>query len=267
MLRFLGYKMLDRLIGFDLEGAKFVIKHLAEFHAIPIALKLKKPDVFENKVKKNCLMEKFISTPQTQQNLKPPEWLQYVAQDKKCEPYYEILCKILSQTTGDDFFKRPHAEPFSTIAHSDLWINNTLHIEGNGKLLKTRFVDFQLYQYGSGICDLVHFIFGSCQCVVSRDHFDELLKYYHTIFIGTLDQLGCDKTEFEFDKFLERVDVEAPAELLHTLYIEVIIKGRIGEASMDVKDESFKKEGAVTQEARDKIVHDVYEFGKKGWIK
>ncbi|KAF7282399.1 hypothetical protein GWI33_002713 [Rhynchophorus ferrugineus] len=42
-----GYKNEDRYVGFDLVTAKAVLKSLALFHAIPIGIKLKKPDQFQ----------------------------------------------------------------------------------------------------------------------------------------------------------------------------------------------------------------------------
>lgn len=267
-LQFLGYSMIDRVIGFDLEGAKLVIKQLSELHAVPIALKLKKPDVFEQKIKTNCLIRPMESIPQEKlENRKPPEWLPYVAQHEKCKPYFQLLCKAMSTIHSENFFLRPHSEPFSTLSHSDMWVNNTLHIVKNGKLLKTKFVDLQLYQYGSAISDLIYFIFASCQNYVSRHHLDELLKYYHTTFVDILQNLGCDTKEFGYSVFLDRVEIEAPAEFMHTLYLAVLIQGRKGKASVSVEGEDFTIEGAVTLEAEEKIVHDVCEFGKRGWIK
>lgn len=260
--------MIDRLIGFDLEGAKFVIKHLVQLHAVPMALKLKKPDVFENKIKKHCLISSMGLTSEDEQiQRKPPEWLSYLAQQEKCKPYFKLFCEILGRMDSTNFFARPHAEPFATFSHSDMWVNNSMHITKDDNIEVTKFIDFQLYQYGSAISDLIHFIFDSCPNHVSRDHLDELLKYYHTLLVEILQELGCDTTEFGYRAFLDRVEIEAPAELIHSIFLAVPILGRKGEANISVENDDYAVEGAVTQEANEKIAHVLYEFGKRGWLK
>lgn len=51
-LKIQGYVMEDRLKGFDLAHAKMIVQDLAKFHAVPIALRLLKPEVFEEKVRR-----------------------------------------------------------------------------------------------------------------------------------------------------------------------------------------------------------------------
>lgn len=269
LFMFLGYSLIDRINGFDLDGAKFVIKRLAELHAVPIALKFKNPELFENRVKKHCQIFAFpaFSADMKERAKNPPEWLEYVAQQEKCKPYFELLCKLLGEIVQGNFFERPHAEPFATFAHCDFWVNNTMHIIKDGKLIKSKFIDFQMYRYGSAICDLIHFIFASCQNKVSGNHLDDLLKYYHTHFIDVLEKLGCNTIPFEYEKFLERVEIEAPAELLHTIVMAVPIQGKKGVANISVDNDDFEVQGSLTVEAKEKIAHEVYEFGKRGWIK
>lgn len=257
--------MIDRVTGFDLEGAKLILRDLAQLHAIPLALKIKKPEVFDDKVKKYCELKSFsLSIKNKPQR---PKWIEYLFQEEKSKPYLEDLSKCLGNLGKGDFFARPFVEPFASLAHCDMWVNNTMQTKKNGLLIKNKFVDFQLYQYGSTICDVVFFIFASCQNDISRDHFDDLMKYYHTQFIDVLENLHCDTTPFEYSKFLERLDIEAPAELVHTLCLAVPIQGKRGEANINVEGDNIEKEGSLTEETKEKMLHEVCEFGKRGWIK
>lgn len=114
---------------------------------------------------------------------------------------------------------------------------------------------------------MILFIFTSCQNDVSRNHFDDLVKHYHTQFINCLETLGADTLPFEYEQFLQRVDIEAPAEVIHSLIMAVPILGKKRVQSIDTQGDVLEIEGAVTQEAREKIVNLVAEFGKRGWIK
>lgn len=263
----LGFSNIDRVVGFDLDGAKLVLRDLSIFHGVAIAVKLKKPDVFEAKIKKYCKIRGFPEMPKRTGPQQAPEWVAYVAQQEKCQPYFDEFTKILGGMGEKDFFSRTFAEPFATISHSDFWVNNTMQLEKDEKFVKNKIIDFQLYQYGSGICDLIHFIFASCQIDISRNHFEDLIKFYHEHFIDTLKKLHCSTIEFEYDKFLERVEIEAPSEFIHTIFMAVPIQGKKGVANVDVESDKFVVEGSVTQEVNEKIAHEVNEFGKRRWLK
>jgi hypothetical protein len=45
-LKVANYTTFDRTQGFDLDAAKLIITDLAQFHAVPLALKLEKPEIF-----------------------------------------------------------------------------------------------------------------------------------------------------------------------------------------------------------------------------
>lgn len=49
-LKLQGYQMGSRRNGFDSDHVEFVLSRLAQFHGVPIALKMKKPELFEEKL-------------------------------------------------------------------------------------------------------------------------------------------------------------------------------------------------------------------------
>lgn len=67
-LNYAGYKTQDRIVGLDKEHMEFAIKELAKLHAIAIAIRMKKPRVFDevivpglvdgfNQTSANCVMD------------------------------------------------------------------------------------------------------------------------------------------------------------------------------------------------------------------
>jgi hypothetical protein len=50
-LKVANYTTMERREGFDLDAAKLIITNMAVYHAVPLALKMEKPDVFEKEIK------------------------------------------------------------------------------------------------------------------------------------------------------------------------------------------------------------------------
>jgi hypothetical protein len=71
-LKVANYTTVDRTQGFDLDAAKLIITDLAQFHAVPLALKFEKPDVFEREIKLvlNAVDSKRTTTQYTEQTSK-----------------------------------------------------------------------------------------------------------------------------------------------------------------------------------------------------
>lgn len=131
-----------------MDGAKLVIKDLAVFHAVPIALKLTKPDIFKTKVKKNCLKPFFPEASENQEFLPRSHWFPYIEQIDECKPYLEqvatIWDEISEDTSSDSYILKPRNEPFPSIQHGDMWCNNTMQKSEDGKLIKNKLIDFQI---------------------------------------------------------------------------------------------------------------------------
>lgn len=49
-----GYRNVDRHVGFDYDTTKLIVRDMAVMHAVPIAFRLKKPDVFAEEIGKLC---------------------------------------------------------------------------------------------------------------------------------------------------------------------------------------------------------------------
>lgn len=265
---FSGYSNIDRNIGFDLEGAKLVLKDLARFHALTIALKLKKPDVYNSKVRKHCKPAHFPKSVMLRK-IASKGWFDAVLNQEKCIPYQDQMKKRLSVDLDNMNFvvSRRVNEPYATLMHNDMWTNNTMQIMENGKLIKNKFVDFQAFLYASPFCDLIFFIWCSVQTPVVEKYYDELVKHYHHHFLSTLEDFGCDKQPFEYENILEEIKKDAPYEIIHILYLAAIVYIDKGEGLIDLSRDvdEFMSEN-ISEDAAKRIEFVVSEFGRRGWI-
>lgn len=130
-LRDSNYKVGHRLQPFDLNHTELALRYMAQFHALTIALRLKKPKIFEMKVRP--FFKKF-------------DW-HAAAPESKETMIAETLIDIKEVTDNNlaivdrirnlsyDFFnflEKPPIEnnPFNTVIHSDFWIMNLLFKHG-----------------------------------------------------------------------------------------------------------------------------------------
>lgn len=232
---------------------------------------MKKPNAFKEKVEKNC----FFAFPDGGPAGEKPklDWIDHLQNHEDSKPYFESLMDVFSvlrKAKGPaDFWKRPTKEPFVGLLHGDMWCNNTMQIFENGKPITSKILDLQIYSYGSSICDLLFFIWTSIQYNVLKTNYEELIHFYHNVFVNTLKKFDVDTTVFNSSKFLETIEEDAPFELIHILFMTGVVKGRKEEAALDMTKEFSKMvEGTSTSdEAKEKMVQIVVEFGKRGWLR
>lgn len=101
-------------------------------------------------------------------------------------------------------------EPWVTITHGDMWVNNILFHKDDqtGQVDDVKFVDFQIFLCNSPLKDLMHFLGGSVEDNTLINHFDDLVNDYYNKFTNTLELLGYsskhDYTRAAFDKELKK---------------------------------------------------------------
>lgn len=108
---------------------------MANFHGVGIALKTKKPQVFEKNIKPFCC--DYIPGPEFPNVCRKA--IKVLLQER------EDLVPLISKVTlwADRPLPTPR-EPFATVNHCDMWVNNTMQKIENGKVVKNKFVDFQV---------------------------------------------------------------------------------------------------------------------------
>lgn len=174
-----------------------LLKALAAFHAGPLALKFKKPDVFKQ------LKEYLDSTrpphppgghegpggseapggpggppkgPPGAPKYPPHKLvLEQMLTIPQCQPHLAKIEELRTRPSLSPFEQGPIREPWSTIVHNDFWVNNVMLKRDEGKV-QVKIVDFQMCSYGSYAKDLVFFLLSSVQDNVQRSNLDELLR-------------------------------------------------------------------------------------------
>ncbi|XP_072393447.1 uncharacterized protein [Diabrotica undecimpunctata] len=206
-----GYKNLDRHVGFDLDTSKLILKDLAMFHAVPLAMRLLEPEEFGNLTKD--LKLPFPEQPPKEENGKErPDphifnILIKIFNENKSQKH--VAAKFIKMTeyhkekmTGHKKNERPIGA-FSTIIHHDMWLNNTMQKVVNGVSIKNKFCDFQMCEVNSPTIDLILFLFSSVELSCLENNVDNLIKYYHEEFVNILKRLNVYSDEYSYTKFLK----------------------------------------------------------------
>ncbi|KAJ9592864.1 hypothetical protein L9F63_015442 [Diploptera punctata] len=277
-----GYATGNRLVGLDLIHMKLGVRKLAQFHALSIAIKILKPNVFKETVLK---ASENIITGGVADCIVAEKWITSAINDVKvipdCVQYLEKIEKILR----DDMKERQnpslisYMEPFATFVHNDFWVNNIMFKyepqtwSKNGTSViqiptHVKIVDFQITLYASPIKDLIFFIYSSSADGIVDDCYDELINIYYTELVNYLKDLRCDAGSFSFDSFQKDLNINAPKEFPHILYMHKYIsadQNKLPDLSSCGVDEIIQNNyGGELYEKRVKFL--IKDFLQRGWL-
>ncbi|KAJ8979817.1 hypothetical protein NQ317_002081 [Molorchus minor] len=177
----LGFQMVPRHIGFDLEHCFKVVEKMALMHAASVIM-YEKVSIGDNQFAR--------------------EWIgsSYNALIDACSrwPGFEKYGYKL-QALGDEALARGFEATkrklggFHVLNHGDLWVNNMMfsyETKDNCKRLKDlRFVDFQMNVFTSPAIDLHYFIATSTKIEVKLDHIEIILDHYYAQLLANLAKL------------------------------------------------------------------------------
>lgn len=263
-----GYEVRDRLEGFDLQTSKAIIKTLATFHAVALALKLRKPQVFQEKVRPNLKkMKGFTDVPEELRIKGENIFMDIIKKYDDLLPHLDDIRKYYRQ--GELVFQEgtESREPFATIGHSDCWVNNIL-VNGRNGHIKIKFVDYQIVDYGSPARDLIFFLYVSVQDNVLVENHDKLIRLYYNTFIHTLKSFKCDTEPFSFEAFEKELQYEAKkSQLFHCLSMTLpifTVKGAVKPIEELTAEDMYNSQ--VSEKFEPKVVHVITGFIKNKWI-
>ncbi|XP_050512666.1 uncharacterized protein LOC126888443 [Diabrotica virgifera virgifera] len=232
-LQVAGFGNQDRHKGFDLEGAKLLVTDLAVFHAVPLAIKLKQPDLFQKVFVDNCPKNKPKENGPDHRGIpKMPRATlkQILSQDHICRKHVDKLDDLIDAdednfSKGNLFNKFDIKETvFSGLVHKDMWVNNTMQKKDkDGRIVKNNFVDFQMYGIQDVTTDLIFFLLSSVDIVTLEEHFEYLLQLYHEHVIKTLESLKCDVASFKYVDFINNLKENTIGEFFHILLMNNLI--------------------------------------------
>ncbi|XP_015606558.1 uncharacterized protein LOC107273168 [Cephus cinctus] len=257
-----NYKIGNRITGMDLRHAKLVIQNLAKFHGLGIALKLKRPEFFEEM--RNVGGSELINT-----TLFMYENIDSVCTELLGIPSVKQYTSSV-RTTMEKSVKETYDlnEPFGTFIHDDLWTNNIMFCYNSmGVPEKVKFVDFQVFRYASPIRDLVFFILSSVVEDVIQSHFDELIDLYHQHLINTLEEVKCNIENYTRENFNLELRKNAPNKLIDTLFMFKAItktKSEIQNSALVSPEEFLKLPG--NEIFKKKVANTVLFYLARKWI-
>jgi len=253
------------IAGCDLEHSRIAIRAMARFHALGMVSKYKRPEYFEVlKERSKSLEIKTEEFEHFQENM-----LKKIAEDPQLAIYVD-RCKVaILDTFERGLWTLTPDEPWSTIIHSDFWVNNIMfHRDENGRVDDIKFVDFQNYLFLNPLREMVFFLFSSTD--VSEDCFEKLIDLYHETFLTVLDRMGCDTEPFTREKFDEKLFADARFEIMHLFFMLKILTLDVQETEVkdnfnkDLKDFMMTYEGNQTYIQRLRKI--VLYFIKRDWI-
>ncbi|XP_030754088.1 uncharacterized protein LOC115880901 [Sitophilus oryzae] len=262
----LGYRNVDRHKGFDLNATYSVLRDLAAFHAIPLAIRLKDGNLFEKKVApyfSNFVMDPKLWTDVAKMVLdiidEIPSCLylkerirQNVENAKPYEPHY----------SGDGVWK--------TVIHNDFWSNNVMVTDDEDP--KTIILDLQVPNMGNPAMDVIFFLLTSVSLDVITDRLEHFIHHYYVTFIAKLTELGVSTDKYKYVDFLNEIDRNATKwEFMHALCHTQIIMNDKGESDFDSRDVDFKMEDIdfqvkLTDRHKIKFESIILEAAKRHWI-
>ncbi|XP_034935049.1 uncharacterized protein [Chelonus insularis] len=266
-LNYSGYQMIDRLIGLNRIQTEFAIKKLAGLHAVVIALKIKKPQIFHDNVMpalKSAITETVMQCIQDmiQKGLKDMESINEI------KPYIELVKKSIDMS-AKIIETEKRDETWCTLVHNDFWINNMMFkFNENKQIIDMKIVDFQLGAYDYGVKDLVFFLLTSPENDIIQDIFDDMIHLYYQYFIDTLKTLNINTDNFKRDKLIDLVEYCAPLKLSQCIMMAQVVKSKPGTAPKmeDIHDkESFlKMTGDEAYYDKLRLIFNIYQ--KKNWF-
>ncbi|EFN78710.1 uncharacterized protein LOC105188476 [Harpegnathos saltator] len=226
-----GYYIGDRTKGYDLEHSKVAIRAMARFHALGMATKEKRPEYFEE-LKKRAKCLEFDTRDFKEIHM---QILNKMQEDPVINVHIDRCTAVLSTAVDDtnSLFTAIPDEPWSSIIHSDFWVNNIMfHRDEEGHVDDIKFVDFQNYLFLSPVREMVFYLFSSTTDEVQRNHVEELIDLYHDTLTSVLEHMGCDTRPYSRKEFDAKLSSDAQLEFMHLCFMLKVL-------TLDAKETEF----------------------------
>lgn len=168
-----------------IEHILLVMKALGKFHAISFALRDQEPDKLAEIV--DCLQESVYRPGYNAElangfNNAAMNTINSITDDKDSH-LLEAVLKLYEQNQFDlivGCVDGSGAEPYSVVAHGDLWSNNTMFQFDEKNNPKTVcLIDWQICRYASPALDIVYYIFCSTTRELRGRNYNVYLRTYH----------------------------------------------------------------------------------------
>ncbi|XP_055549442.1 uncharacterized oxidoreductase dhs-27 [Wyeomyia smithii] len=185
-----GYRMVDRRKSLSYRQCRTIMRELANFHAVSLAMKQIQPVLFHTMKEKvseivyNDEAAEFY-THSLETSLRGTlDSLHYSNKDgnldvaiKAIERLSGRLYSIMSSTV------RNSHEPWNVLCHGDTWVNNLMFNESQDR---AKLIDLQTMRYTSPVIDIIHLLYTSAGADLRLNFTDELLRNYQEALVDAL---------------------------------------------------------------------------------
>ncbi|KAH1003676.1 hypothetical protein HUJ04_003555 [Dendroctonus ponderosae] len=208
-----GFHNIDRYVGFDAPTTYSILKNLATFHALSMAIRGKNPVLYEKNLQRFCTRFAANRAKEVFQN----SILELLNNLPEFASHMDTIRKVVKESC--QFEKKTTREPWVAIVHQDFW----------------------LLDEGSPAGDVIFFLLTSIQFEVIKEKLDEFIKFYYDQLMENLEGLNLDTYCYRFDDFLAEIAIEVNrAEYVHALGHTMIIFQEKGSSFYDSSDAECK---------------------------
>ncbi|GAB0088770.1 LOC111604862 [Sergentomyia squamirostris] len=194
------YKMLPRKEGVGLTESKACISKLAKFHAASLIYYDENGpynDLFNEGIARSGMrneMTRYYSSMYNGLMEMLEEW-------PPATPYLPKL-RLWKGRVFDAVYEllKSEKDSFNVLNHGDAWTNNLMFRQSVLGKPEVIFIDFQLSSWTSPAVDLLYFIFDACSSEIQLTHLDELLKFYHSELVSSLQELQIPERAPSFEE-------------------------------------------------------------------
>lgn len=246
-----------------MDHARITIIALARFHALGIVLKKKQPEFFKEVVSKTESLG--IDIQQIDGGFMGV-LENFYERRSFFEKHLAAIESSFKETLKGKRYTVRSEEPWMTVTHGDMWINNLLYHENQGKVDDVKLIDYQIFNYNSPLRDVTHFLCGSLEDQTLINHLDELLDDYYKKFTETLELMGCSSKPFSRASYEQELKImairEFPQCALCRKYFAYQIKDE--KTSTQLLTNFFESKCTDAMVKRYQVLVDIYV--KKGWF-
>lgn len=267
-LKVQGFYTEDRLKGFEAGAVRLILKELARFHATPIALKLLKPAVFDEKIRPCLVQNKGLEQVSDIAIVFHNSIMEGARDCPELLPYLDKIQKICDYCLNHPIPPSPN-EPWATFCHSDFWTSNTMILKKDGRYVENKILDLQLIGYASAAKDLAFFLFTSVINTVLDECFEEFIKIYYDAFISALSDYPVDLELFSWKKFQKEFEEVSKTEIYHILVMLKPIcteRGIVTNTAENFEDSDWTRKDLLGPNHRRKLRDTVLSIAKRNFI-
>ncbi|XP_037052202.1 uncharacterized protein LOC119085815 [Bradysia coprophila] len=269
-----NYELWDKMKPVDFDTSSIFLQTLGRYHAISIALRDQKPELFKELLDLEDILTAMVELPNITN-------MMHGAMDKAiehltCEDEKNILRKLRDdyKQSIQNLFAPGAAGHLGVLLHGDCWNNNfCFKTDANNKPSEICLFDWQVSCVGSPVLDLSYYLLTSTTKEL-RVRYTDLIEVYHNSISELLTKLGSDPIKLcpidELNRQLKQFGVYGV--IMAPILLQVIVSDSKNIVDMDSVTADTDNIDMATMDDKSKIVYRdrisdaLQDAIKFGWI-